>query len=235
MQLFSSHQLATDGATWNVSFSPSYHGLLDAILATHHEGYGVLKTAIGDLSRRDPDLAPKKHGFNIEGMAATPDGRSLLIGMRNPTRGGKALVFPIENAAHLLRTATASAALGRVLELDLGGRGIRDITWSPAHQEYLIIGGQADDESPGPGFAVFRWTGQEDAKPRPVSAFDGFKQVPHFHPEAIVPLRGVARDQYLKEVLLVSDDGTNPLPQSVVCKDAIEDAKTFRAIKVLVP
>ena len=177
MQLFSSHQLAADRVTWNVSFSPTYHGLLDAILATHHEGYGVLKTAIGDLSKRDPDLAPKKHGFNIEGMAAAPDGKSLLIGMRNPTKGGKALLFPIENAADLLKTGNASAALGRVSELDLGGRGVRDIAWSPAYQEYLIIGGQADDDGPGPGFAVFRWTGHEGDKPRPVGGFDDSKQI----------------------------------------------------------
>ncbi|MFL5284543.1 MAG: DUF3616 domain-containing protein [Rhodopila sp.] len=234
-QLFSSHQLAADGSTWNVSFSPSYHGLLDAILATHHEGYGVLKTAIGDLSKRVPNLAPKKDGFNIEGMAATPDGKTLLIGMRNPTKGGKAQLFPIENAADLLKAGTASATLGRVLALDLEGRGIRDIAWSPANQEYLIIGGQANDDDPGPGFAVFRWTGRDDAKPRPTGAFDDFKQIPHFHPEAIVPLRDAASGQYSKEVLLVSDDGTKPMPQGGVCKDASEAAKSFRAIKVMVP
>ncbi len=234
-QLFSSHQLAADSVTWSVSFSSSYHGLLDAILATHHEGYGVLKTAVGDLSKRVADLAPKKDGFNIEGMAAAPDGKSMLIGMRNPTKGGEALLFPIENAADLLKTGSASAALGRVRELDLEGRGIRDIAWSPAHQEYLIIGGQANDDDPGPGFAVFRWTGREDAKAHSVSAFDDFKQIPHFHPEAIVPLRDAATGQYSKEVLLVSDDGTNPMPQSGDCKHASEDAKSFRAIKVVVP
>jgi Protein of unknown function (DUF3616) len=234
-QLFSSHQLAADRVTWNVSFSPSYAGLLDAILATHHEGYGVLKTAIGDLSMPAPDLAPKKHGFNIEGMATARDGKSLLIGMRNPTKGGNALLFPIENAADLLKTGNASAALGRVSELDLGGRGIRDIAWSPAHQEYLIIGGQTDDDDRGPGFGVFSWSGDERAKPRPVNTFDAFKQVPHFRPEAIVPLRDVATDHYSKEVLLISDDGTRPMPQGGVCKDASEDAKSFRGIKMVVP
>jgi hypothetical protein len=234
-QLFSSHQLAADGLTWNLSFSPSYHRLLDAILATHHEGYDVLKNAIGDSSKRLPDLAPKKDGFNIEGMTATPDGESLLIGMRNPTNGGKALLFSIENATDLLKMGNASAALGRVRELDLGGRGIRDIAWSPDHQEYLIIGGQANDDDPGPGFAVLRWTGQEDAKPLPVSAFDDFKQLPHFQPEAIVPLRDVASGRYSKEVLLISDDGMKPMQQGGVCKHAIAEAKSFRAIKVVVP
>jgi Protein of unknown function (DUF3616) len=234
-QLFSSHQLAADGVTWKVSFSPSYHGLLDAILSAHHEGYGVLKTAIGDLGTRDPDLAPKRHGFNIEGMATSPDGQSLLIGMRNPTKGGQALLFPIENAADLLKSGNASAVLGMVRELDLGGRGIRDIAWSPAHQEYLIIGGQADDDEPGPGFGVFRWTGQEGDKPKPVSDFDDFKQAPHFHPEAIVPLRDAATGHYSKEVLLVSDDGMKPMPQGGVCKEAGEEAKSFRAVKVVIP
>ena len=155
--------------------------------------------------------------------------------MRNPTNGGQALLFPIENAEDLLKTGNASAALGPVRELDLGGRGIRDIAWSPAHQEYLIIGGQANDEDPGPGVRRLPVDRPGSAKPQPVSAFDDFKQIPHFHPEAIVPLRDTATGQYSKEVLLVSDDGTNPMPQSGVCKDASEDAKSFRAIKVVVP
>jgi Protein of unknown function (DUF3616) len=137
--------------TWNVSLSPSYHGLLEAILATHDDGYGVLKTAIGDLHETVPDLAPKKQGFNIEGMATGPGGGSLLIGLRNPTRNGKALLFGLENAHDLLGTGSGSAALGPVREVDLGGRGIRDIAWSPSHQEYLIISGQADDDAGGQG------------------------------------------------------------------------------------
>jgi hypothetical protein len=235
-QLFSSHQLAADGVTWDASFSPSYHGLVDAILATpHHQGYGVLKDAIGNLSKANSKLAPKKHGFNIEGMATSADGKSLLIGARNPTKDGKALLIPIKNADDLLNTGKASADLAPVRELDLEGRGIRDIAWSPSHQEYLIIGGQADDDDPGPGFAIFQWTGDESARPRPVSAFDGFRQIPNFHPEAIVPLRDMATGHYSKEALLVSDDGTKPMPGGGDCKKASEDAKSFRAIKVMVP
>jgi hypothetical protein len=237
-QLFNSHQLAPDGVTWSLSFSPSYRGLLDTILATEDKGYGDLKTSIGDLKKKEKkesDLAPKKRGFNIEGMTATPDGQTLLIGMRNPMKDGKALLFPIRNAADLLKGASKSADLGHVRELDLEGRGIRDIAWSPAHKRYLIIGGQADDEDTGPGFAVFQWTGADAEKPEPIAAFDHFKQIPHFHPEAIVPLRDATTGSYSKEVLLISDDGTKPMPGGRDCKAANEDAKSFRAIKALVP
>src|SRR5262249_9052457 len=158
----------------------------------------------------------KKHGFNIEGMAADPEGMALLIGLRNPQKTGNALLFRIENARDLLTGAAARANLGPVRELNLGGRGIRHIAWSPAHQAYLIVAGQVDDDDPGPGFAVFRWTGSQGATPQEVQVFGDLNQdVPHFHPEAIVPLkeRTVAGLKFSKRVLLISDDGTKPMPQ----------------------
>src|SRR5262249_52629462 len=152
-----SHRLGADGGTWQQAFSSSYHRLLNDLVAISGEDFAPLRAAIGDLTTRDRDLAPKKHGFNIEGMAADPEGKTLLIGLRNPLIHGNALLFRIENAGDLLAGAAAKADIGPVLRLNLGGRGIRDIAWSPAHQAYLIVAGQTDDENPGPGFGIFRW------------------------------------------------------------------------------
>jgi hypothetical protein len=93
-------------------------------------------------------IAPKdNNGLNIEGLAATPE-RGLLIGFRNSLAGGteqnglvvngKALLVPLLNPLALLRGEAAQ--FGNPIELDLGGLGIRDITWRKDHQ-YLIVAG----------------------------------------------------------------------------------------------
>ncbi len=47
--------------------------------------------------------APKEPGgSNIEGMTAQPDGRSVIIGFRNPVPQGKALVLPLLNPLEML-------------------------------------------------------------------------------------------------------------------------------------
>ena len=56
-----------------------------------------------------------------------------------------------------------------------------------------------------------------------------------FHPEAIVPLKDPATGAYSRDVLLISDDGTKSMPKGGVCKDALETAKSFRALKAEVP
>ena len=236
-QFFASHRLGPDGSSWQQAFSSSYHRLVNDLVAVSGDDFAPLRAAIGDLTKRDEDLAPKKHGFNIEGMAAEPEGKALLIGLRNPLKHGNALLFRIENARDLLAGAAAKADIGPVLKLNLGGRGIRDIAWSPAHQAYLIVAGQTDDENPGPGFAIFRWTGSERAAPQEVQVFGDLQDVPHFHPEAIVPLmeRTAAGLEFSKRVLLISDDGNKPMRQGGVCKEAAESGKSFRGMVRAIP
>ena len=66
-----------------------------AIAATKEPAYKPLRKAVGDLNHPDPDLAPKKHGFNIEGLAVSQDGEALLIGLRNPHPHGEAILFRV--------------------------------------------------------------------------------------------------------------------------------------------
>ena len=184
-QLFASHRLA--GQEWSEELSPSFSGLPKAVAATHDASYAPLRAAIGDLDHKDEDLAPKKHGFNVEGLTVTEDGRYLLVGLRNPHPGGNAVLFRLDNAEDLLDGTADRAVLGPIVKLDLGKRGIRDIAWSPALNAYLVAAGQTDDEDRGPGFALFTWDGSADPK-----EIEGFRAVldahPAFHPEAVVPL-----------------------------------------------
>jgi hypothetical protein len=229
-QLFASHGRSANGASLEQAFSVLSHKLLASILQSSDPAYEGLKGTIGDLSAQNEELAPKKKGFNIEGMTTDKNGKGLLVGMRNPQENHDAIVFEIENAQDLLDGKTDMPKLGRVIPVDLEGRGIRDIAWSPAHETYLIAAGQIDDEAAGPGFAVFSWSGSGRKTTRLAVFNEVIASHRDFHPEAIVPLLERKDGQLIpsKRVLLISDDGTKKVTSGKECKDAKDDQKSFR-------
>lgn len=112
-------------------------------------------------------LAPEElGGFNIEGLAATPDGR-LLLGFRNPITEGKALVVPIENPKEVVNGKRAE--IGMPIEIALDGRGIRSIEFSPERNLYLVVAGPYDDAG---SFALYAWSGQPKDVPVLVNEID---------------------------------------------------------------
>jgi hypothetical protein len=230
-QLFASHRLNADGTLSDPTFAPSFRGLLTAIAKARGPAYAPLRQAIGDLGKTDKHLAPKKRGFNIEGMTTAKDGRTVLIGMRNPLSDGKAIVIRIENVEDLIDGRASEPTLGSISSLNLGGRGIRDIAWSPAHDAYLIAAGQIDDDDPGPGLAIFTWSAAGEVKE--IRAFgDINRDYVRFHPEAVVPLKERSGGLLVpsKKVLLISDDGTKPVASGNACKTAAPSEKSFRGI-----
>ena len=84
----------------------------------------------GRLSGTSPAPTPrslrKSAGFNIEGLTATRDGEILLIGVRNPQKDAKALLFELAGFDRFLQGDPSQLALGQLIEIDLGGRGIRE-------------------------------------------------------------------------------------------------------------
>jgi hypothetical protein len=161
-----------------------------------------------------------KNGFNIEGLAATPEG-GLLIGFRNPRPGKQAVLVPLDNPADVV-DAGKKPVFGHPRLLDLEGRGIRSIEW--ISNVYVIVAGpygKASNSKIKPPFAVFTWSGGEaDSKPRrmkKVKLPDGFS------PEAAFEIPGGSN------MVLLSDDGTDK------CKDADKSSKSFRALTVPVP
>lgn len=134
-------------------------------------------------------LAPKDEGLNIEGLAAGADGRSLLLGLRNPRPGGQALVVPLLNPREML-VEGANARLGEPILLDLRVRrrgvvlslGVRSMEYDPAARSYLLVAGPADEQRV---FALFRWSGDPADRPRflldPTAAIARFER---FAPEA---------------------------------------------------
>lgn len=156
--------------------------------------------------------AEAEGGFNIEGLAAAPDG-SLLIGLRNPVPQGKALVIPLLNPAELA-DGKGPARFGTVLRLDLGGRGVRTI--ERVDGAYLIAAGPPADEG---SFAVYRWSGKPGDAPVPLQPDLGT-----LRPEALFAWPD-------GELTLLSDDGGVSVGKKA-CKDADKARRAFRALDV---
>lgn len=151
---------------------------------------GLKRYGLQDAARRKPEA---KGGLNIEGLAATSDER-LLIGLRNPLAGHRAIVIPLENPAEVI--SGKRARFGAAIELDLSnngvGRGVRSIELIDGR--YFIVAGPTDKEG---GFALYQWSGNREDRPTPVAGV-AFGDL---HPEALIEMPGS------RQMLLISDDG----------------------------
>ncbi|KMO11406.1 DUF3616 domain-containing protein [Methylobacterium platani] len=181
----------------------------------------LLAARIGlDVPARD-DLDPKRKGFNIEGMAPRPDGRSLWLGLRNPLdTDANALLVPFENPAEAI--AGAAPRLGAPVALDLKGRGIRDLAYAPQAKAYLILAGGAGGG--GEPFDLYRWSGDPADRPTRVDgAAAAFAAIPDFQPEALLVAPAGDRVQVL------SDDGEALGSDGRPCEES-RDGKRFRSL-----
>ncbi len=137
-------------------------------------------------------------GLNIEALEITPDQKRLLIGFRSPLRDGRALVASVENPSAIFESDEAPRIAALLDELDLGGHGIRGMSYVPAIGDYLVIGGPTSRESAS--FDLWRWSGERGAPARRVRvpALPGFGKA-----EGVSPAVVAGREL----VVIVSDDG----------------------------
>jgi hypothetical protein len=174
-------------------------------------------TALG--LARAATLAPEAPGgFNIEGMAPTPEGH-LLIGFRNPIPEGRALVVLLENPAELVEGRSDSPKLSVAAHLDLGGRGIRAIEFVPESRIYLLIAGAFSD---GQDFRLYRWSGARGDTP--VELVVDFADC---SPEELIVtgVRGASVD-----IELFSDDGDRMVGDKK-CKKTKPEKQSFRSLR----
>ena len=115
--------------------------------------------------------------------------------------------------------------------LDLGGRGVRDITYSAARRDYVVVAGPTGDAAPssadgGPRFRLYAWDGRTDGRTTPFSTTDEamrrFAEL-RFQPEVVII------DPTGTWVRLLSDDGDLQLGDSKVCKKLDGSAQRFRS------
>lgn len=159
-------------------------------------------------------------GLNIEGMAEGPDG-ALWIGFRNPVPEGKALLVPLLNPEEVTGATLAKPRFGRMLRLDLGGAGIRDMVRTPTG--YLLIAGPAEG---GGRHRLFAWSGGDD---RPLEVA---KAVPKGFPAE--GIRVVSGSGGGLEVELFSDDGNLKI-EGRRCEDLPANRRRFRSVTAVVP
>ncbi|HYE30876.1 MAG TPA: DUF3616 domain-containing protein [Methylomirabilota bacterium] len=155
--------------------------------------------------------APKdKGGFNIEGLAAGPNG-SMYIGLRNPVPNGKALLIQLLNPAEVISGRIAK--LGEVKLLNMHGLGVRDMLM--VGDKWFILGGPVGG---GPPNRLYSWDGSAD--PKLIQDLQGFNA------EAIFHVPGAS------SVWLVSDEGSRKMGK-LECKDLKDpQLKSFRSMEI---
>ena len=137
-------------------------------------------------------------GLNIEALEITPDGQRLLIGFRSPLQGSQAIIASVENPAAVFDAKAAPQISNTLQTLDLGGHGIRGMSYVAALNGYLLISGPAARADHA--FGLWFWSGQADAPARrvTVSGLAGFERAEGVCPAVI---DGVTK------IVIVSDDG----------------------------
>lgn len=189
----------------------------------HGHAYGKL---IRDLAA-DPGLKKYKlqegsllepkapGGLNIEGLAKGPNG-SALIAFRNPVLAGKALIVPLLNPRELVETRNAKAKFGAPIEIDLEGKGCRDIV--EVDGSYYIIAGNYDS---GGASELYKWDGKSGSASL-LYRWPGKK----FNAEAVTILPGGSN-----ELLILSDEGSKK-QAGVENKDLPQEQRRFHAVRL---
>src|SRR5207302_2964898 len=125
-------------------------------------GYNFSSSAAAGQDSKSPA------GFAAEGMIFGPDNTTLYIGMRAPlvptANRTKAVIAPVINFENWFNNGSPSGnpTFGSPIELDLGGRGIRDLV-KLSNNSYIILAG-----NPGGSpitSALFKWTGNASDVP----------------------------------------------------------------------
>lgn len=154
-----------------------------------------IAAAIGEVSAEDPALAPDRAGISLEGMSVAADGASLFLGFRNPVPAGQSLLVKVLNPKAVL-FEDAEPLFEPPIHLDLGGRGIRSMEYSPAAGAYFIVAGPLDGDG---DYDLYRWV--EGAQPEAVpGARAALASLPDFAPDGLIV------DQAGKRLQLFSDN-----------------------------
>jgi hypothetical protein len=182
------------------------------------EGNRVVEPKVCDslksaLTSRHPVLAAAAQvrdvktdgGLNIEGVEVSPDQQQLLIGFRSPLRQGRALIARLENLCGVFDSDEAPDIAPVLEELDLGGHGIRGLSYVPALRAFLIIGGPASRVEAA--FDLWCWSGEAGAPARRVKV-PGLSGLAKAEGASPALLDGVER------IIIVSDDGNREARRS---------------------
>ncbi len=158
-RLFATDITGTGTSTlFDIPGTPGYFGNMKAALVAWGDLHGYNFTASA-VAGKDSKLID---GFAAEGLVFGPDNTSLWIGLRAPlvptTNRTKAVIAPISNFENWFNNGAPSGSptFAAPIELDLGGRGFRDMI-RLSNGTYIIVAGNPAG-SPLTS-AIFKWTG----------------------------------------------------------------------------
>ncbi|MCC5639939.1 cadherin-like domain-containing protein [Nostoc sp. CHAB 5844] len=220
------------GATTTLSYAGRYDFLRQDIINwdvnnLHGRGanyYGLAASAATGVGSQQPN------GYNIEGLTIAPDSTTAYVAFRAPQvpPGGRsnALIVPVTNFTSLLTNdggTQGSAQFGAPIELDLGGRGIREIRQNGTNQ-YVIIAGPAGNASTAPNdFRLYTWDGNPNSAPQLRAA----TFPTGFNPEGIISIPDNLTNT--SQIQFISDDGDVVLYNNGTAQDLAENNfKKFR-------
>jgi uncharacterized protein DUF3616 len=138
-------------------------------------------------------------GLNIEALEISPDQQRLLIGFRSPLLGNRAIIACVENLSAIFETGESPRISATPETLDLGGNGIRGISYIASLGGYLVISGPIAREQVQ--FRLWFWNGHrgEPARRVTVPGLQGFARA-----EGVSPAVMDGRQR----IIIVSDDGS---------------------------
>jgi hypothetical protein len=161
-------------------------------------GYDFTSSAAAGKNPKQPD------GLNIEGIVFGPDKKTLYIGFRAPlvpvTARTKAVIAPIKNFENWFNqgSPTGDPEIASPIELNLGGRGIRDII-ATQDGNYVIIAGSCGAELTP---AVYTWTGHPKDTAVVVNSFE----LTGLNIEGVVPMYEKGQLSFTK-LQMLTDNG----------------------------
>ena len=138
-------------------------------------------------------------GLNIEALEFSLDQQRLMIGFRSPLHEGRALIASVENPTGIFEAGESPRIATALDELDLGGHGIRGLSYVPSLGEFLLIGGPVS-RAPAQ-FDLWLWSGRQGASARRVT-IPGLQGLEHAEGVSPAVMGGVER------IIIVSDDGS---------------------------
>jgi uncharacterized protein YjiK len=220
--------LSGSGAATTIAYVGRYDFLKEDLIAWDQtNAHGLGADYYGLAASAAIGIAPEAaSGFNIEGVVWAPgSSTTAFIAFRAPLANtvsrSRALLVPVTNFSQLAISdgAQGSALFGAPIELNLGGRGVRDLVGNGT--EIVIIAGPADATD---NFALYSWSGAAGEQPiRRDTNLSGL------NPEAIVEVPGgLAAASVLQ---LLSDNGNTVwYNDGVIAKDLPHDEQTkFRS------
>ena len=173
---FFATDISGTGNSTTLSYIGRYDNLKTELLAwDSNNGHGLGANFLGLSASTATGKAPETadgSGFNIEGFEIAPNNTTAYICFRAPlqttTTRTKALVIPVTNFADLVgaNPTSTTATFGNPIQLDLGGRAIREMKKN-ASGDYLIMAGP-HDVSTGiapKDFRFYTWTGNPNDAP----------------------------------------------------------------------